>query len=52
MACCKLTVKVSICWWVPVYLNALIVFCKLLGTEPDMGRVEQFVKRGIKVTTR
>lgn len=43
----QMKVKVSIRWWVPIYINGLIVFIKLFRTVPDMDKVDRVLARGI-----
>jgi hypothetical protein len=36
-------------WWLKLYLRSLVIFCATLGTEPDWGKVLQFVLRGCRI---
>lgn len=49
MAADTITVKIKIRWWVPVYVETLIFFCKLFRTEPDYNRVARVLERGVFV---
>lgn len=41
-----LNVKIEFKWWFRVYLNTLASLCSMTGTEPNMERVEYWLKRG------
>jgi hypothetical protein len=43
-----LTLKVSIAWWLPVYLQTLKTLCQITGMEPNMERVGYWVSRALK----
>lgn len=37
-------------WWVPLYLQTLVMLCTLCGTHPDIDKVVAFmVRRGLKI---
>jgi hypothetical protein len=42
----KLTIKIRLAWWVPVYVSALYVLCWALDREPNPRRVTYWVTRG------
>lgn len=41
--------RITLRWWLRVYLYGVILMAYALGAEPDMAKVEAMVKRGIKV---
>jgi hypothetical protein len=49
MAKMRLSVTVSVRWWLPYYLSAVLMLCKISGREPNMDRVGQWIRRGLKV---
>lgn len=44
----RLYVRVKVAWWVLPYLQTLQALCHIMGTEPDLERVEHWIKKGIK----
>lgn len=49
----RATVSVTVRWWVGPYLQALVFFAWVMGTEPDYQRLAELLKRrGVKVTVR
>lgn len=49
MATSTLTVKLTVAWWLPVYLHTLALFCVTLGTQPDMDKVSRVVLKAIRI---
>lgn len=47
MAASHLTIKVSVKWWMRVYINTLIALCQLTGAEPNMEHVSYWLRRGV-----
>jgi len=43
----NMQVRIRVRWWVPIYINALIVFIKVFRTAPDMDAVDRMLARGI-----
>lgn len=49
----RVTIRVSVCWWVAPYMHALGLFALLTGNEPDPGKLADLLQRkGLRVTTR
>jgi hypothetical protein len=48
MATVTCAVHITTAWWLPLYLRTLTLICLAMGTEPDMAKVEQVVKRAIR----
>lgn len=42
---CMLVIKLR--WWLRLYLAAVLGMAKLTGMEPDMAKVEWWIKRGL-----
>lgn len=42
---CKITLGVTLAWWVRPYLTALIVFAHITGLEPDVDKAADLVSR-------
>jgi len=42
-------VGISYRWWLRPYLYCLVAACWLAGKEPDMSKVEYWLKRGIRM---
>ncbi|WP_157646565.1 hypothetical protein [Burkholderia ubonensis] len=42
--------RVHIAWWLPLYIQALIAWCRLTRAEPDYERVRRVVARGIRTS--
>jgi len=42
-----ITVRVRFRWWLKMYLAGVKMFCAITGCEPDMARVEAWVRRGL-----
>lgn len=49
MAAATLTVKLTVAWWLPVYLHTLALFCMTMGTQPDTDKVSRMVMRSIRI---
>ena len=49
MAITTLSLSVHVAWWVIPYIRSLALVCWLTGMEPDMGRVERVLSRGIGI---
>lgn len=47
MAVGNLTIRVSTKWWMRIYINTLIVLCQLTGAQPNMDRVDYWLRRGV-----
>jgi hypothetical protein len=45
----ELKVGVNLAWWVRPYLFGLVAACWLVGKEPDMSKVQYWLKRGIRM---
>lgn len=48
MAAATYAVQITTAWWLPLYLRTLTLVCLVMGTEPDMAKVDQVVKRAIR----
>lgn len=48
----SVTMRVHLRWWLRQYLMAVAYVAWLTGREPDMGKVGQWIRRGIVVRTR
>lgn len=44
-----LVVNVKVAWWLSYYLEALIFFCQLFGTEPDWQKLQKMLIRSVSV---
>lgn len=49
MANITLQLKVSVAWWVPLYLRTLALVCLTMGTQPDRDKIWRVIRRGISV---
>jgi len=45
----SITVRLSVAWWLRWYLAGVVLTCKMTGCQPDMGRVERWISRAIKL---
>ncbi|MDP9991982.1 hypothetical protein J2W28_001010 [Variovorax boronicumulans] len=43
------SVKLSVAWWLPVYLHTLALFCVTMRTQPDMDKVSRVVLKAIRI---
>lgn len=43
------TVSIKLAWWLPAYIAGVRFMAELTGMEPDMDRVEKWIRRGIKL---
>ncbi|WP_286792187.1 hypothetical protein [Marinobacter sp. Hex_13] len=44
----RLSVRVTVRWWVPLYIRGVIFISMITGREPDPVKVEYWVKKGMK----
>jgi hypothetical protein len=44
-----LTITVKFAWWLPPYLNTVVMLCRLFNAEPNMERVSYWIGKGIRV---
>ena len=51
MATRNLTMRICIkkAWWLPLYLNGVVLVSILTNRDPDWQKVERWVKRGIRI---
>jgi hypothetical protein len=47
----NLTMRICIkkAWWLPLYLNGVVLVSILTNRDPDWQKVERWVKRGIRI---
>ena len=45
----ELKVSIKLAWWLHPYISCLVVACWLTGKEPDMSKVQYWLKRGIRM---
>ncbi|CAL9961212.1 hypothetical protein VPHK348_0065 [Vibrio phage K348] len=45
----QIIIMIKVSFWVPIYLKTLALFCWTFGTRPDPVRVNQTIRKGIKV---
>lgn len=45
---CQIMVRVSLRWWLPLYILGVRLMSELTGLEPDPDKVRYWVKKGIK----
>lgn len=48
MARCRLMVRVSLRWWLPLYILGVRLMSEMTGLEPDPAKVAYWVRKGIK----
>ncbi len=41
--------KVTIAWWVPVYVNTVAFICRLTNQLPDEDKIAYWIQRGITI---
>lgn len=46
---CRIKCEVSIAWWVPIYIETLVIFCNTFGLEPDIEKLNRIIAIGTKV---
>ena len=44
-----LTIKVSLRWWLLIYLHCLAIFCLVTCMTPDPEKLHAVIRRGIKI---
>jgi hypothetical protein len=49
MASMTIALKVSVAWWVTVYIKMLTLFCQVTGEIPDLDKVAKVCMKGISV---
>lgn len=49
MAGRMITARIVVAWWLRWYLSGVALMCKMTGCWPDMGRVERWISRAIKL---
>ena len=49
MAASRITVTISVSWWLRLYLYALIVWCTVTGMVPSEERLLYWVNKGLSV---
>jgi len=47
MASVQLVAVIKIRWWVYAYIAGLALVCRIARTEPDWGKVEKVVCKGV-----
>lgn len=46
----EVTLKIRLSWWLRIYLIGVSLTSHVTGTQPDMGKVGVWVRRGLRVT--
>lgn len=49
MAATRIAIKVTLAWWLPLYVRGVALMCALTGLEPDWDRVQRVVKRAMRL---
>lgn len=49
MSAMTITVSIKLAWWVPAYIAGVLFMVRLTGLEPNYGRVESWLRRGVKL---
>lgn len=52
MACMTATIVCQQRWWLKYYLAGVLAMSHITGREPDLGRVFQWMERGIRIEVR
>lgn len=47
MSASVMCIEIRVAWWLFPYLNTVRVLCYLLGVEPNMDRVDYWVRKGL-----
>lgn len=42
-----ITYKVTVKWWLPIYLKTLIFICYIVDSEPDYDKLTKIIMKGI-----
>ena len=45
----QIKIRVSIAWWLRWYLAGVMLMCRMTGCWPDLGKVQCWVSRAIKL---
>lgn len=45
----QVKLKITLAWWLPLYVKVLTLACMLTGLEPDWDKVERTVKRAVRM---
>tara|TARA_A100000171_G_scaffold51185_1_gene64730 strand:- start:441 stop:605 length:165 start_codon:yes stop_codon:yes gene_type:complete len=46
----RLTVRLSLRWWLPFYIEGVRLMSEITGLEPDPAKVAYWVRKGVKTT--
>lgn len=52
MADDTMTVHIRFAWWLQHYLDMLVLFCWLMGTEPDWDKLRRVIRAAIRVKVK
>ncbi|MGK5053600.1 hypothetical protein [Janthinobacterium sp. RB2P8] len=47
MSAVVMRIEIHVAWWLFPYLNTVRALCFLLGVEPNMARVDYWVRKGL-----
>jgi hypothetical protein len=50
MASITLNFRIKVAWWWKWYAFGVVVVARLMGTEPDLDKLEDWAQRAITVT--
>lgn len=50
MVTATVTYKITMRWWLRLYLDCVVFTANAAGLEPDWDRVGYWVRRGMKIT--
>jgi len=45
----SITVSIKLAWWLPAYIACVRFMSDTTGLDPDMDRVESWIRRGVKL---
>ncbi|KYN82246.1 hypothetical protein ATY36_13750 [Vibrio cidicii] len=46
----EIVLQIKVSFWVPFYLNSVVLFARVFNVEPDHDKCAQMVLKGIKLT--
>lgn len=49
MRASELKASIKLAWWLRPYIHCLVATCWLTGKEPDMSKVQYWIRRGIRL---
>lgn len=49
MAASRITIKVTLAWWLPLYVRGVAMMCALTGMEPDWEKVESVIHKAMRL---